>query len=135
MAERDTDRWKVRRALETAAKKRTKQTYHPEWYRQKPRTINAKLRQAIIDCLPFGMDIYQADLILETIFRMIVEGVTKDGKVTIPSLGRFYIQHRPPHRRRAFKGNTYVGLRMYPAKHYLAFQPCKRLMKALIDPQ
>jgi hypothetical protein len=69
------------------------------WYRPKPKkkpSRSRKLRQEIIDALPFDMDVNKADLVLETICRMIIEGVIKDGFTRITGFGKFIKKYEPP---------------------------------------
>ena len=82
----------------TRQKRRPKQ--NPNWFWKKRRTVNAKLRQAIIDVMPFNTDEEEADRILHAIFDSIVEGVIRDGKAAIPYLG---ILRRTFHKSRAYK--------------------------------
>ena len=53
-----------------------------------------------MDALPFDVDKKKADLILETIFRMILEGVVRDGFTRIWGFGKFVKKLHKPHRYR-----------------------------------
>lgn len=62
------------------------------WKRKKRVTVNAKLRDAIIEDLPFDMDKVSADVILHIIFDTIKEALLREEKVTIPGFGRFEVR-------------------------------------------
>jgi nucleoid DNA-binding protein len=76
-------------------KRKQKPVVSDQWYRKNAVTVNAKLRQEIMDVLPFDTDKAQADRILHAIFDSIVEGLIRDGDVLIPGLGRFFVEERP----------------------------------------
>jgi nucleoid DNA-binding protein len=99
------------------------------WYRPKRITVNSKLRQAILDALPFGVTKQQADLALHAIFDVIATTVMRGEKVTIPDLGIFFLQHRPATKRISHLTGQKVGY----AKSYVNFEPCRSLMRDLED--
>lgn len=131
--------WKMRQALCIRQAKRKPKVPKPQisekWYRKNPVTINSKLRQAIIDHLPLEMDKKQADLILRIIFDTIVEGVKRDGFVTIPFFGRFYKQVRigryysvrQGNPRNPRKKNEKQCLMWRPEQHTIGFRFSARL--------
>lgn len=111
-----------------------------KWYRKSVMPINGKLRDAIVDTLPLDIDKATATLIVNAIFETILEGVTRDGYVTIENLGRFYkIFHQgrkvpTPIRKKngvIVKGNTVCKWK--PAHYRLAFRPCTSLKASLLD--
>jgi nucleoid DNA-binding protein len=107
-----------------------KETVNVKWYRRSPVTMNAKLRQAILDVLPFDVSQEKADLILRTIFDTITEGVIRDKKAVIPGLGKFYLKYiRPMH---GIKGNKRTPT-LYPAHYNMGFEASGRFKKKLRD--
>lgn len=92
MADGDLIKDKIRRTIMPMRKPTPKITQPKEWYQKKRRTMNIKLRQAILDLFPFTMDEEEADRILSAIFDTIYEGLKRDGSVTIPGFGRFITQ-------------------------------------------
>lgn len=72
-----------------------------------------------------------------TIIKALIHGIKRDGKVTIPGLGVFYVRTNKATRRGI--GHFENGRKLYqevvdiPAKTYVAFRPCKAIMKALRD--
>ena len=60
------------------------------WYQKPPVTMNRKLREAIMDVLPFDVDKEKADLILRAIFDKIVSAVEEKGAISIWGFGRFH---------------------------------------------
>jgi nucleoid DNA-binding protein len=99
------------------------------WYRPNRRTVNAKLRQAILDALPFGITQEQADLALHAIFDLIGVTVMNGERVTVSGFGRFFLQKRPRTRRRSGFTNESVG----QPKSYVNFTPCQGFLKDLRD--
>lgn len=107
-----------------------------KWFKKDKVVINKKLAEAIVDALPLDLDYKTAKVIAQTIFDTIVEGVLKDGSLTIIGLGRFYLHTRPAHVRpwnKPVGGGkiVYCGLRVHPERTSLKFEPCKSLNKSL----
>lgn len=100
------------------------------WYRKKRRTINSKLRQAIIDVLPFDMNIEKADQVLNIIFDTIKNELLKGKPVTLPLIGKMYVHTRPKYVR-YWEGKYQT----YPVKRYANFELCKALILDLEDKQ
>lgn len=98
------------------------------WYRKTPRTLNRKLRQVIVDALPFDVDHKQADVILRNIFYTIAEGVMRDGFVTIEGLGRFY-KYRT--RAKRIKCGYPKKWKYIPPRDKIKFLMCRSLNRAL----
>lgn len=96
-----------------------------KWYRRKPYSVSTKLRQVIMDVLPFDCSKEQADIILRTIFETIVVGVMTDGSVRIDNFGKFYMLDK------AYRTNMLKG-RFKPGKK-LAWFPCTSLKKSMRD--
>lgn len=63
---------------------------NPLWYRRKRTTVNAKLRQAIMDVLPLEMDQAKADLVLHTIWDMIKDSIIRGEECYIRGIGKFF---------------------------------------------
>jgi nucleoid DNA-binding protein len=109
-------------------KRKQKPVVNDQWYRKNAVTINAKLRQEIMDVLPFDTDKAQADRILHAIFDSIVEGLVRDGNVLIPGLGRFFVKEQPG--RWNGRGKPLGGKSIYGEK---VWQPPKLVVKFKIS--
>jgi nucleoid DNA-binding protein len=135
MADGDTNKERVQRALfPKRRKKAPKIEVSEKWYRKNPVTLNSKLRQAIMDVLPFDMDKAQADLILRVIFDKVVEGVITDGSVTIQNFGKFYPRFMKGRWRPKNTGyGKFDGLCWSPDRYRLAFTPCTGFRRAMVD--
>lgn len=100
------------------------------WYQKKPVTINSKLRQAIMDTLPFDIDKDKADVILRAIFDSIIKGVKRDRFVTINGLGRFSAKYQPARpvpdivERKGRRISKIISWRIKPAHYEMRFKPC-----------
>lgn len=134
MADGDTPKTRIQRALFPKRKSRTpKIKISPKWYSKKRTTLNSKLRQAILDVLPFDLDKNQADMILHAIFDKIVEGVERDGVVTINNLGRFVKVRHKTCKRTYWKNGKHVGYILVPAHYTVRFEACTSLSIAMRD--
>ena len=114
------------------------------WYQKKRIALNSKLRQEIIDVLPFDIDKKRADRIIHTIFDMITDCVVAGGSITITGFGRFYLKRRLPKSipvttNRAASGGKYVlgnvGRKRKKTKgrYELGFRPSKVMKRSLYD--
>src|SRR5688572_26885739 len=139
MADGDTPKDKIRRSLFPKHKgkvKIPKLQVSENWYRKTPMTINGKLRQTIMDALPFDTDKALADKILRAIFDKIAEEVKAGGFVTIPGFGRFHRRLQPARwvaSRIGMPGKPgaiYLGQRWAPARYKAYFKAGESLLKA-----
>lgn len=109
----------------------------PKWYSKKRVTVNSKLRQAIIDAMPFSVNVQQADVILHAIFDTIIKGMEEDGFVTITGLGRFGLRLQPARWYAHFlsvpgiRGSKYIGKRWAPDKYVMGFRPTAELNRSM----
>lgn len=65
----------------------SKPIINPMWYRKNRITVNGKLRQAILDVLPFTVDKKQADIILHAMFDTMKDELLSGGRVVLPKIG------------------------------------------------
>jgi nucleoid DNA-binding protein len=120
-------------------RRKSKAPVNAKWYTKKRISLNVKLRQAIMDLLPFDVDKNEADAILHTIFDTIADGVSKDGFVTIEGFGRFFAHTCPEHYKTfnqvqgCGKIKSMPGVRHIPDRTYLKFTACKSLRRSLDD--
>jgi nucleoid DNA-binding protein len=109
-------------------RRRRRPNQNPNWLQKKRKTVNVKLRQAIIDVMPFTTDKEEADRILHAIFDCMVEGLIRDGKVTVPWLGRLELTWHIGRWKHLKQGRTWI-----PAHWHVVFIPAEkmRLIKEL----
>lgn len=107
------------------------------WYRKDPKTVNGKLRQAIMDLLP-DIDKRKADLILRAIFYSMFQGAIRDGRTTVKQWGSINRVELPErwqiHRTgRGMKQGQFrtIGMRKLPARIRLKFLPSEQITDVL----
>lgn len=127
----DTTRNRVKAAIFSPRNRRPKLQISEKWFRKNRPTLNVKLRQVIIDILPFEMDNERADLILNTIFDMITEAVIRGESVTIPGFGKFFPLYMKGRLKAVKIGSK---KRKWSPPHYkLAWHPCAGLRNSMRD--
>lgn len=122
----DTRKDRVRRVL--FAKRKQNRKISRNWHRRRLMTLNGKLREAIMDVLPFDVDKEQADLILETIFESIAEAIYRGETLTLPGIGKFYLKTTKARYKKTYGKQIWI-----PERQVLAFTPAKTLMYKLVD--
>jgi nucleoid DNA-binding protein len=122
--EADTSKMRVRRVLFPKRKRTPKIKVSEKWYQKKRVTVNTKLRQVIIDAMPFSTNKEEADKILHIIFDTIADEVCRGGEVMIVGFGKF----KPIYRKARYQ---WRAKRVIPAHYKLGFTTGESLCKAL----
>jgi len=111
----------------------------PEGWFQKPRrTVNGKLRQAILDIFPFSMSEKQADVILHTMFDKMADALQSGESVVMPGVGRLYVVVRKARMRPKFTGVPgqqgkliRIGSHKQKDTLYVTFRPARNVKTAI----